>query len=277
MNIYYRKYPKCNRKSKRRWRYLYIFVRHIYKRLTCQENNLADNYEEEKTLDEMKSSSNITDQIIEYIHSNIENGNWPVGTKIESEPKIAQTLGVSRASVRVAIRQFVALGILESIQGKGTFVVSTKTPDSFVGNSGGAVYCSGRDVTEFRLLLEPEICELAAKRITEGEILELRDSIDKMMETGDEDYEGFLEWDDMFHLILAKACKNPLIERTMVNLVKLRYPQTLATRKGLGKYVGYYYHQKILAAIEQKKPQQARSLMEEHIQMICRVLPRESK
>jgi GntR family transcriptional repressor for pyruvate dehydrogenase complex len=220
-----------------------------------------------------KEKGNITNKIISYIHGNIENGNWPVGHKIESEPQIAQTLNVSRASVRVAIRQFIALGILESVRGKGTFVISTDAPSGFIADSAGEQDCTRMDVIEFRFILEPKVCELAAQRITESEIQELRNSIDKMMATDDKDLSAFLEWDNMFHLILARASKNPLIERAMINLVKSRFEQTMNDRIKFGKYVGYYYHKKILEAIENRNSKLAGQLMVEHIDVLRKGLP----
>ena len=66
--------------------------------------------------------SNITQQVVQFIKKNIDNGNWRIGEKIPSENKLAESLGVSRASVRMAIQQFIAIGVLESVHGKGTFV-----------------------------------------------------------------------------------------------------------------------------------------------------------
>ena len=69
---------------------------------------------------------NITQQVIEYLKENIENGTWSVGEKIPSENNITEILGVSRSSIRVAIQQFIALDVLQSVHGKGTFVRTNK-------------------------------------------------------------------------------------------------------------------------------------------------------
>ena len=77
--------------------------------------------------------TSVTQQIIEYIKENIQNGSWKVGEKIPSEPSLVEELGVSRASLRVAIQQYVALGVLRSEQGKGTFLESSDL-DAVLGN-----------------------------------------------------------------------------------------------------------------------------------------------
>ncbi len=53
--------------------------------------------------------------------------NSPKGTKLPSEPELAQQLGVSRATLREAMRTFESQGLLQRKQGLGTFVVGPKT------------------------------------------------------------------------------------------------------------------------------------------------------
>ena len=62
---------------------------------------------------------NVTEQVIEYLKTNIQRGVWKPGEKIASENELTNILSVSRASVRHAIQQLIAVGVLESYQGKG--------------------------------------------------------------------------------------------------------------------------------------------------------------
>ena len=69
------------------------------------------------------AKQSVTWKVIDHIKQNIADGNWAVGDKIPSENTLTRELGVSRASVRLALQRFIAVGVLESRHGKGSFVV----------------------------------------------------------------------------------------------------------------------------------------------------------
>ena len=73
-------------------------------------------------LTEKSSRTPISDRVYNHIKSNIANGSWKPGDKIPSENILCKTLDVSRVSARAAIRKLTNMGILESYQGRGTFV-----------------------------------------------------------------------------------------------------------------------------------------------------------
>ncbi|NPV69389.1 MAG: GntR family transcriptional regulator [Firmicutes bacterium] len=69
-------------------------------------------------------------QLKEEIQRHIEEGVYPEGTAIPSERELCQSYGVSRITVRQAIAQAVAEGILFTRQGKGTYVTKRKIDQS---------------------------------------------------------------------------------------------------------------------------------------------------
>ncbi|AMD53849.1 hypothetical protein ATO49_03225 [Mycolicibacterium fortuitum subsp. fortuitum DSM 46621 = ATCC 6841 = JCM 6387] len=73
---------------------------------------------------ERVARTSIVDVVIARLRDEIRNGNWPVGTKIPTEATLVDVLGVSRPSVREAVRSLVQAGLLESRQGDGTYVVA---------------------------------------------------------------------------------------------------------------------------------------------------------
>jgi DNA-binding FadR family transcriptional regulator len=68
--------------------------------------------------------TSVVDTVVAKLRDEIRNGSWPVGCKIPTEAKLVGTLGVSRPSVREAVRALVQLGLLEARQGDGTYVIA---------------------------------------------------------------------------------------------------------------------------------------------------------
>ena len=110
----------------------------------------------------------ITAQVFDFMKDQILNGSWQVGEKIPSENSLRAQLQCSRSSIRSAISQFIALGIMRSEQGKGTFLVSSdfeRLGSMHTGNGATyADYASISAVLEFRQLIElAHLLELAVR------------------------------------------------------------------------------------------------------------------
>lgn len=78
-----------------------------------------------------ESSKPIFKQIIDKIKQNIKDEYWTKGFKLPSEETLSKSLGVSRGTVRKAIKELVKTGYVEQIQGKGTFVLNNKITSKF--------------------------------------------------------------------------------------------------------------------------------------------------
>ncbi len=210
--------------------------------------------------------ANVTQQVIEYLKENLESGNWQVGEKIPSENQLTQILGVSRSSVRTAIQQLIGIGCLESIHGKGTFVVSSSM--NAFGSTEGITEadCQNlREVLEYRLVLEPEISLMAAQKATFENIQKLRFYLENMKKNVGKS-EAFVRYDILFHEEICRATGNHLLEKSLSEV----FQQKLKTHEQINEVFGYkdgiYYHNLILSAIEARDAKRARRLMKAHIQ-----------
>ncbi|MGW5612136.1 FadR/GntR family transcriptional regulator [Streptomyces sp. NPDC003753] len=68
--------------------------------------------------------TNLVDVVIEQVEDLISSGEWPLDSRIPSEPALVEQQGVGRNTVREAVRALVHTGMLEARQGDGTYVRS---------------------------------------------------------------------------------------------------------------------------------------------------------
>lgn len=212
---------------------------------------------------------NVTNQIVQYCKDNIILGNWKVGERIPSEKELTDTLGVSRASVRTAIQQMVGIGVLNTVHGKGTYLLT----DNFDDVLKSEIAVSQEDcrdllkVLEFRRIVEPEACYMAATNMPLGFLERLESLWEAMQKEYEDRREGrFVTADLAFHKEIGRASGNPLLEKIM-NQVFDEYRKNhdqIHQMHGFGD--GLHYHGLILEAIREGNPDRAKALMYEHIQ-----------
>ena len=107
-------------------------------------------------------------------------GELAEGERLPSERELAARLGVARSSVREAIRELTAIGVLVTKRGAGTYV-ATLAPDRLFAAMEFALRIhpdSILDVLQLRLLLEPTVASLAASLATEAQVDELNEALD---------------------------------------------------------------------------------------------------
>ena len=209
---------------------------------------------------------NITQQVIAYMKSNIESGNWKVGEKIPSENELTSELGVSRSSIRQAVSHFAGIGVLESVHGKGTFLVDDEVEEQSTDNRITAEDCKNAEkVLEFRRIVESEACYLATVNRTPELVKRLRRYLDMMKESR-EDIEKFVTADISFHRAICHASGNPLLEKSLNRIFQENKKSQMLTRRILGEQDGISCHEQIAEAIEQGDADRARSCMYEHMQ-----------
>jgi DNA-binding FadR family transcriptional regulator len=154
--------------------------------------------------------TSLVDAAIQQLRDQITSGAWPVGTKLPSETRLAQTLGMSRLSVREALRVLVHAGLLSTRQGDGTYV--TATDESQVAFRRRLDTAAALDILDVRRGLDLVAARLAAAKRDDDDLagmratLELRDAAGR---AGDLD--GFADADVAFHLKVADAAHNPLL------------------------------------------------------------------
>ncbi len=209
---------------------------------------------------------NVTNQVVAYIREHIASGNWEVGRKIPSENQLSESLGVSRGSIRSAIRHFVGLGVLESVHGKGTFVLS----DQLEPPAGESTWITPEDcrdivkMLEFRCMVEPEACYKACQLADTAMLTRLRALLSTMIE-GVGSQEEFVQADMDFHMEICKGSENPLVIKCM----QLVYNENRKNFRQMNDRFGYkdgvYYHTLLMKAFDEKDADAAKEYMQEHL------------
>ncbi|WP_446429353.1 FadR/GntR family transcriptional regulator [Leucobacter sp. 1207-22] len=152
----------------------------------------------------------LVDTVVTEIEQEIRDGRWVIGDRLPSEAELTATLGVSRPSVREAIRSLVQTGLLETRQGDGTYVIATDP--TAVALRRALDSADSREVIRVRRALDALAAREAAIARTQEEIDELTTLLESRraaIKAGDPD--AFAEADVAFHLGIAEASGNRLL------------------------------------------------------------------
>ena len=144
----------------------------------------------------------------------VATGQFAPGQRLPPERELATQFGVSRSSVREAIRELVALNILVTRPGAGTYVTELGTAELFAPlHFALRVHPpSLLHLFELRRILEPVAAAVAATRLNDEAIVGLRNLVtDAKERLQDGDAEGLVKADERIHDEVMEAMRNPLI------------------------------------------------------------------
>ena len=138
----------------------------------------------------VKGKLTLTDSIYNRLLAQISNGIYPPGSKLPSEQDLCKLYGVSRISIRSALQRLEAIGIIETLHGKGSYVKSTTTiKDTQITNIADIQpyqMLSDKDFEEiwqFRYGIESQALTLFSVRATEDDFDALDEIVRKMIDT----------------------------------------------------------------------------------------------
>jgi DNA-binding FadR family transcriptional regulator len=198
-------------------------------------------------------------EVINTIKEMILEGKLAPFQRLPSEKDLAEALGVSRPTVREAVRGLMTLNIVESRHGDGTYVTSLEpallaAPIDFLlrVDEGGLAA-----LTDARQALESGIAELAAARAT-------GDGIGKLQELTDVD--RCIELDLAFHRELAAAARSPILASLVVTMAALGIQSRAHTaQSGRMRAAAHDDYVAISDAVAAHDPVAARAAMVSHL------------
>jgi GntR family transcriptional repressor for pyruvate dehydrogenase complex len=213
-------------------------------------------------------SEKIQDQVYEQLRTLLLDGHWKAGEKIPSEAELCRMSGVSRVSVRTALKSLIAQGFLVSKQGEGTFVVDV----SVAMNMDLLVPIIGLDkknileVLEYRKILEVGIVPQIFANLTDSDLDYLEQNVQALEKLSDDQIETNAEIDLAFHRKLCVISGNSLIIKVNQILGNLFRKSMEDVVLALGNRRGRDYHRKIMEAMKHRDLPKTESLLAEHIQ-----------
>lgn len=219
-----------------------------------------------KEIGEERPFNGILKQIIE----NIQSGKLKPGAVLPAERTMAETMGVSRAALREALRALELLGILKSVPGGGNYI--TEDLETWLIGPLSVLFQLNngriRQNQQLRAALERENAILAAKKCTPLDAAELWMIIARLDAAEDEKERGQL--DKELHQKIARIADNPMIFSVLSaadNLTEniISGTRDYIMRKKQSSSAVDEQHRRLVEAIINGNPQEAEKCMSEHM------------
>lgn len=215
----------------------------------------------------------VHETVMRWVQDELEGGRLHVGDHLPGERALAETLGVSRSSLREALRVLEALGALQTSTGSGprAGTIVTAEPGQAMSLALSLQVATKQvahaDILETRLLLERWAAEHSDPDRGDWEALE------RVLQRMDEPAIGlaeFLRLDAEFHVMASRAADNPLISTLMEALRLAIFEHTLTRARALPDWVATATrlraeHRGVLEALQAGRGADAAELLDRHI------------
>jgi len=200
----------------------------------------------------------LVEQAVDQLRERIASGAWAVGQRLPTEPELALELGISRNTVREAMRVLAFSGLVEIRQGDGSYLRTALDPLDAVQ---ALSRCTPEQARETRHILEAEAIGLAALRRTDDDLRGLREALEHSGHHFHGDLDAYVECDLVFHQRLIDAAHNPALSelyRYFSGVVAAALQHNMSTVPRCQSV--FDLHEQILEAIAQRNPERAKAL-----------------
>jgi len=210
----------------------------------------------------------LVDEVINAFLNDIQKGEFSYGEKLPSQELLSTKYNVSRIVLREALTKLSGLGMITFVQGKGTFLNEPHN-NTFVESEFSTLIFQDannlKEVIEVRHIIEKETSYLAAERRTIENLQEIASNLIKMQENKNH-LENFSKWDLEFHISVAKASQNSVLQKIVI-LLRDSYWANIGKFFEIEGVIdkALVEHTNIYKYIEQGNPEMASKLMSEHL------------
>lgn len=210
----------------------------------------------------------VTDEAITKIKDMLISGELSAGDRLPPEKELSEKLGLSRSSLREAVKALEIIRVLDVRRGDGTYVTSlepkllTEAMSFIVDLHQDETIL---DIFEVRRILEPAAAAMAAGRITPEQTAALRATMENIDESTS--VEQLVEHDLVFHQLITAAADNAYLASVLDSLssstVRARIWRGLTQEKAVDRTLSE--HTAIIEALERGDAELARALLTVHI------------
>jgi GntR family transcriptional regulator, transcriptional repressor for pyruvate dehydrogenase complex len=221
----------------------------------------------------------LAEEIADRIRVLILDGTFPTGRPMPGERILAERFGVSRGSIRDAMRMLETIGLLDARHGQGTFpreldVTRLVAPLASVLTSRHDLQ---EELLDVRRMFEPAVARAAATRVTDEDLTDLQRILDTQRRKLKSGRSAIVE-DTAFHAAVARATRNRAVMRIMATLNDLLIESRTLTLKQKGRPErSIQGHEAVVAALRRRDPDGAARAMHNHIEQIAALLERTRK
>lgn len=217
------------------------------------------------------STGRISEVIVEQVRQLMRQRQLKPGDRLPAERELCEQFGVSRVSVREALRMLESSGLVEiRVGARGGAFVTTPTSDR-VGDGLADLLSlsviSAGDVTEVRLILELGVVPLVCERAAE-EDLDALDEICARSEAALRDGTYSMDLSAEFHVRVALATRNPAVAALVESFrgpILMSLEEAKATAPEMGN-LGTVEHQQFVDALRKRDCEAATSIMRQHLE-----------
>lgn len=242
--------------------------------------HLADHLESAMSLSAKSDFESIRrDKVYEGVAKQIERlilKKLQPGDKLPSERELVETLGVSRSSIRDAIRSLELMGMVEPRQGAGT-IVRELSSESLANPLANALRRKEEligELLDFRKMLEPQLAARAAAHVSSSQISAMEEILNRQeakLHAG----ENTIAEDSEFHYAIALASGNSIVLKVLDTLMDLLRDSRQRSLQVEGRpQKSLAAHRRILAAIKRRDAGAAEAAMRHHIENVQQIVDR---
>lgn len=208
-------------------------------------------------------------RVRDFIIGGIRSGAWRANGKLPTERALSEQLGVPRSAVRDALAVLESSGAVTRIIGSGTYVRATASESPPAEPSPPSA--SPAEIMEARLLLEPQLAQLAAINADQSDFARF----DECIREGDaaDSFEAFEHWDAALHQAIAKSTHNRLVIELYAMITRARDLTEWGElkRRSLSAERREHYrreHHAIVAALQARDAARAEMALLEHLERV---------